>query len=195
MNDITSIKLVLYNPKTHLIVSGYVYMLSQDRSMLYVYYTENTISPAVINIDDFRVNTCFVYYGTDRQVTKYFSGMTKWDSWNETFKFCSEKERSDNIKRKQKIVVTYFPPNKDKKTNQCFTEVSNRVEALKPVGRYMQSEAYDPSTLEILRTYYDFDNAVVIFPGSWIDKKLQEAYISKRSVAKEQKNNGKDTSN
>jgi hypothetical protein len=39
-------------------------------------------------------------------------------------------------------------------------------------------DVYHKATAEIVERYRDAFNAVVIFPGSWIDTKLQEAYNS-----------------
>lgn len=42
---------------------------------------------------------------------------------------------------------------------------------------------YHPATKEVVVKYHDRCNAVLILPDSWLDKKLQEAYLSKRGEA------------
>lgn len=58
----------------------------------------------------------------------------------------------------------------------------------KPLGWHRQCEYYHQSMKDILEEYHNPYNAVIIFPGSPLDIKLQEAYNARRSQSEEPAN-------
>lgn len=102
----------------------------------------------------------WLLYGTREQ---------RWKRINRAFKL----KEHQKAEKKQFGECSYYP-------------IENIEEERKPkqhkeimVGEHI---AYHESVAEIVDRYDDPFNAVLIKPGSWVDKKLQEAYNSKRNL-------------
>jgi len=59
-----------------------------------------------------------------------------------------------------------------------------------PLGKIRGCDYYHKAIKDIIKKYHDICNAVLIFPGSDLDNKLQEAYYSKKTKPGKAASNG-----
>ena len=75
---------------------------------------------------------------------------------------------------------------------ESFVRVDEDLTDLSGKDRYCERvrgcKTFHPAMHDVVAKYYAWNNATLIYPGNWIDKKLTEAYNSRRV-----KNNPEDT--